>query len=39
MKRRATGGRMIGSDTRPLTEANKLTPPGKSSPQDNPEDD
>src|ERR1700674_1336708 len=38
--RRASGG-MTGADVRPLTEANKLTPPkgDKRTPQDNSEDD
>jgi hypothetical protein len=35
------GGGMVGSDSKPLTEANKLTPPkgSKATPADNPEDD
>ena len=40
--RRATGGRMVGADVRPLTEANKLSPPkgdGKGNSAQNSEDD
>ena len=39
--RRATGGRMVGADVRPLTEANKLSPPkgDKSNAAQNSEDD